>query len=64
MNLENLSRKQLNDLELQSRQLIETMRKARLQDDPLFESLDMLTQKLERMRHEQFDEANSEYHTY
>ncbi len=64
MNLENLSRKQLNDLELQSRQLIETMRKARLQDDPLFESLDMLTQKLEKMRHEQFDEANSEYHTY
>ena len=62
MNLENLSRKQLNDLELQSRQLIETMRKAKLQTDSLFESLQTLTQELEKMRHEQFDEAKSEYH--
>ena len=64
MNLENIPRKQLNSLEQQARQLMGTMRKARLQNDPLFESLQMLSQALEKMRHEQFDEANSEYHTY
>ena len=64
MNLENMSRKQLNELEQQTRQLMVTMRKARLQDEPLFESLQTLAQALEKIRHEQFDETNSEYHTF
>ena len=64
MNLDNISRKQSNDLEQQARQLIDTMRKAKLQSEPLFESLQTLAQTLEKMRHGQFDETNSEYHTY
>jgi hypothetical protein len=64
MKLENISRKQLNELEQQARQLMETMRKARLLDEPLFDALQTLAQALEKIRHEQFDQANSEYHTY
>ena len=64
MNLETVSRKYLNDLEQQTRQLLGTMRRAKLQDEPLFDSLQKLARELERVRHERFDEANSEYHTY
>ena len=64
MNLETVSRKQLNDLEQQVRQLLVTMRSAKLQVEPLTESLQELARELEQVRHERFDEANSEYHTY
>ena len=54
----------MNALEQQIRQLLGTLRSAKLQDDPLFESLQHLARELEQVRHERFDEANTEYHTY
>jgi hypothetical protein len=64
MNLETISRKQLNNLEQQVRQLLITIRSAKLQNDPLVASLQEMARELEKARHEQFDEVNSEYHTY
>jgi hypothetical protein len=64
MNLEAISRKQSNELEQQIRQLMVTMRKAKLHDGALFESLQTFAGELEKVRHEQFDDANTEYHTY
>ena len=64
MNLENLTRKQLNELEHCVRELLLTMRKAKLQTDPLVESLKALEQELGKARRDQFDSKNSEYHTY
>ena len=64
MNFETVSQKHMNDLEQQVRQLLVSLRKARLQSEPLFESLQQLARELEEVRHERFDEANSEYHTY
>ena len=64
MNLENLSQKQLNELERRVSELLNTMRKARLQNDPLIEALKLLEHELGETRRERFDAANSEYHTY
>ena len=64
MNLEAITRKQSNDLEQQIRQLMVTMRKARLHESSYFESLQTLAQELEKVRHEQFDDTNSEYSSY
>ncbi|MEQ8673615.1 MAG: hypothetical protein RLP44_29435 [Aggregatilineales bacterium] len=40
------------------------MRKAKIQTDPLVESLKALEQELGKARRDQFDATNSEYHTY
>jgi hypothetical protein len=65
MNLEATSRKKLNELEQQVRQLLVTLRSVKLQNnDPLMVSLQELARELEKARHEQFDNNNSEYHTY
>jgi len=64
MNLETISRKQLNELEHCVRELLITMRKAKLQNDPLVESLKLLEHELGEARRERFDAANPEYHTY
>ncbi len=64
MNLETLTRKQLNDIEHCVRELLLTMRKAKLQNDPLVESLKVLEQDLGKARREQFDATNSEYNSY
>ena len=64
MNLETIPRKQLNDLEYCVRELLATMRKAKLWNDPLAESLKLFEQELGEVRRERFDAANSEYHAY
>lgn len=64
MNLETITQKQLNELEQQIRQLMGTMKKAKLQNSPFFESLQTLAQELETARHKHFDEVNSEYSSY
>ena len=64
MNLETISRKQLNALEQQVRQLLLTIRSAKLQNDPLVEALKALAHELEQARCKRFDAVNSEYHTY
>ena len=64
MNLENLSRKQLNELEHHVSELLNTMRKAKLQNEPLMESLKLLEHQLGETRRERFDATNSEYQAY
>ena len=64
MNLETISRKQLNEVERCVRELLGTMRKAKLQNDPLVESLKLLEQELGEVRRERFDKANPEFQTY
>ena len=64
MSLDTISRKKLNELEQQIRQLLVTIRSAKLQNEPLVELLQAQARELEKIRHEQFDEVNTEYHTY
>jgi hypothetical protein len=60
MSLETISRKQLNDLEQQTRQLLVTIRAAKLQNNLLVVSLQELAAELEKVRHERFDTTASE----
>jgi hypothetical protein len=61
MNLEIISQKQLNALEHCTRELLIAMRKSKLQNIPLFETLKSLEHELGEARREQFDATNSEY---
>lgn len=64
VSLEHISPKHLNDLERSVQDLLATIRKAKLKDEPLQESLRLLEQKLGEARRERFDEANPEYRGY
>lgn len=64
MDLENISQKQLNELEHRVSELLTTIRKIKFQSEPLVESLKLLEQELGKARRERFDSVNSEYHTY
>ena len=64
MNFENVPQKHMNEMELLVRELLAVMRKAKLQNEPLENSLRLFEQELEEARRKRFDTANSEYHTY
>lgn len=64
MNLETISRKQLNEMEHHVRELLAVLRRARVMNDPLVESLKQLEHQLGEMRRERFDAVNTEYHTH
>ena len=64
MNLENVSQKQLGELERLTREIQVALRKAKLQDEPLHESLRQLEQELSEFRRKRFDSENSEYRGY
>jgi hypothetical protein len=64
MNLENVSAKQLNEVERLTRDLLAALRKAKLQNEPVAESLRQLEIELGQMRRSRFDNANPEYHAY
>lgn len=64
MNLETISQKQLNELEHCVRELLSTMRKLKVVDEPLVESLKVFEQKLAEARRERFDAANPDYKGY
>jgi hypothetical protein len=64
MNFEHVSRKHMNELELRVRELLTVMRKAKVQNEPLEESLRLFEQELEEARRKRFDSTNTEYHTY
>ena len=64
MNLEHIPQKQLNELERLAREIQVALRKAKLQDDPLLESLRQFENELSEMRRKRFDAANSEYRGY
>lgn len=64
MNLQGVSPKQLNDLELRIRELLLAMRKANLHNEAVFDSLSELERELAQTRRERFDAANPEYSGY
>ncbi len=64
MNLETVSRKDLNEMERLSRDLLALLRKAKLQNEPLAESLHAFETELGNMRRERFDEVNPGYRGY
>lgn len=64
MNFENVPQKHMSEMELLVRELLAVMRKAKLQNEPLENSLRLFEQELEDARRKRFDTANSEYHTY
>lgn len=61
MNLETVSKKHVNELERCVRELLYTMRKAKLNDEVLTESLRQLEKTLGEARRERFDAVNPEY---
>jgi hypothetical protein len=64
MDFEHVSRKQLNELEIRVHELISLIRKAKLKDEPLQDSLKLLEQKLGETRRKRFDETTPEYKGY
>lgn len=64
MNLEPVSPKHLNELELMVRELLTTMRKANLQNEPIAKSLYEFEVEISRVRRARFDAANPEYSGY
>jgi hypothetical protein len=64
MNLEHVSQKQLGELERLTREMQDALRKAKLQDEPLLETLRLFEQELGELRRKRFDETNPEYRGY
>lgn len=64
MNLEKISRKQLNDMEIRVRELLKLMRRAKMHDEPVTELLAELEQTLADARRKRFEEENPEYQGY
>ena len=64
MSLETISRNQLNNLEQQVKQLLSTIRKAKLANSPLVEGLQQSETELGEARRARFDAFNSEFNTY
>ncbi len=64
MDFEPVSQKELNNIEYHVRELLAAMRKAKLQNSPLGQSLRAFEQELGKVRRERFDAVNSEYNGY
>ena len=64
MELDPISSKHIGELEQMVHQLLLTMKKADLQGEPLFASLQEFERELEKTRRSRFDEGHSEYEGY
>ncbi len=64
MKLENVSKKHLNDMEIKVIGLIEIMRRSKLSDDPVFETLRQFEKELGDVRRKRFEETTPEYKGY
>jgi Skp family chaperone for outer membrane proteins len=64
VSLEHISPKNLNNLEHSVQDLLAAMRKAKLMDEQLQESLKLLERKLGETRRARFDKVNQEYQGY
>ena len=64
MDLEPVSIKHLNELEQLVTKLLATMRKAKLNEDPIYASLQALEQTLGESRRDRFDQTHAEYSSY
>lgn len=61
MNLETVSSKHINELEILVKELLAAMRKANLEKDSLGENLRQFNQELEDTRRQRFDNQHPEY---
>ena len=64
MNFELVSDKQLHEMERLTTELLLVMRKAKLQDESLYERLKTLETEAGNARRERFDAVNPEYRGY
>ncbi len=64
MTIDSLSPKQASEIEQQVSRLLNTLRKAKLFDEPVYTSLQELEQQLGEIRRRRFDEDNTEYSGY
>ncbi len=64
MNLETVSQKHVNELEILVKELLIAMRKAKLEKEPLGEYLRRFDQELGDVRRERFDGMHPEYKVY
>jgi hypothetical protein len=64
MNLDNVSDKHLHEIERLAKELVDVMRKAKLKDEPLVETLRQLEIQAGILRRQRFDAANPEYRGY
>lgn len=64
MNLENVTDKQLQEIERLARELGMALRQAKLQEEPLAHELHQLELEAGKIRRERYDGANSQYRGY
>lgn len=64
MKLDTISPKQASEIEQQVSRLLNTLRKAKLFDEPIYLLLQELEQELGEIRRRRFDADNSEYSGY
>jgi hypothetical protein len=64
VNLESVTSKHISELEQLTSQLLISLRKAKLHDDPMYILLQQLEQELGETRRHRFDNENSEYSGY
>ncbi len=61
MNFEEVSNKQLMDLERLGKELLEALRKAKLGDDPFYKELAKMIEETEVTRRARFDASDNGY---
>lgn len=64
MNLDTVSDKNVHEIERLTKELLEVLRKAKLQNEPLVEMLRLLQQETGKIRRERFDGVDKEYSGY
>lgn len=62
--LDDLPQKKLQELELLTRQLMEAMRRTKLQSEPVFEELKQLEVQLTKLRQANFDAAHPTFTSF
>ncbi len=61
MNLEEVNNKQLQDIERLAKELLDAMRKAKLNDEQIYKDLAKLVEETEVTRRARFDELDNGY---
>jgi len=64
MNLQQVTIKQLGDLEQQLTQLLKSMRSAKLHEHPIYQQLQSFEQDISTERRERYDDNNNRYDGY
>lgn len=64
MNLESISPKQISEIEQLVSNLLNSMRKAKLNEDQIYVMLQQFEKELGEMRRQRYDEKHSEYSSY